>query len=251
MNILHHKSWHVRNRNNIEKVRKDEKEAREKEKEELRRSALAEQEARTNFLRQKSARNNDFLAGKEESLALVAASTSSSNVELFKANDERVDNKEHAAEERAEKEKLERKLGILKYLGEGSAELQQDVDRPWYFKAPETNSLGEEIELKRKSNLDPLVNLKHYVEVSKKKKDKKKKDKKEKKLKKKKKDKKTLSIKDLRKARLKREKEERERRDQLLNKDNKKAKQDEDVEMDLRKRSYNNQFLPDMIRKKY
>ena len=241
MNILHHKSWHVRNKDNIEKVRRDEREAKEKEKEEARRAALAEQEARTDFLRRK----------QNGGLAVVPATSKS--LELFKRNDERVDNADHAEEKRAEKEKMERKMGILKYLGEGSVELQQDVDRPWYFRDPSMTKGDDEVELKRKSSLDPLVNLNHYVSLTKKKKDKKRKDKKAKRLKskskkKEKKESKTLSMKDLRKARLKREADEKERRNKLLNKDS--GKPDEDVEMDLRNRSYNNQFLPDMIRRK-
>ncbi|CAO3654992.1 unnamed protein product [Mucor hiemalis] len=54
MNILHHKSYHVYNRKNIEKVQKDEAEAEAKAKVDQERVELAESEVRLNLLRQKA-----------------------------------------------------------------------------------------------------------------------------------------------------------------------------------------------------
>ena len=41
MNILHHKSWHVRNKDNIQRVKRDEEKAAAEENEKKKRAAIA------------------------------------------------------------------------------------------------------------------------------------------------------------------------------------------------------------------
>jgi len=258
MNILPKKSWHVRNKDNIEKVRRDEQEAREKELEEARRSAKAEQEARTNFLRRRAAARDNKAVSSADGLQVAvvaddkATSSSSKMVQLFQANDERVGNSEHASEKRAEKEKWERKLGVLTYLGESSVELKGKQDKPWYFHAPSTTEGGGaivETDAKRKASLDPLNDLNKYVK--RKRKEEEEVEKKRKKHKKKKSKSSSNKLEQLRQARLDREEREKARTDRLLNKGKSKDSSDDEKEMDLRNRAYNNQFNPHLAKKRF
>ncbi|KAJ7431660.1 hypothetical protein B0H11DRAFT_1666850, partial [Mycena galericulata] len=57
LNIAHHKSYHPYRRDNIEKVRRDEEEAREKEAKEEGRMMLADSEARIDRLRERAGSN--------------------------------------------------------------------------------------------------------------------------------------------------------------------------------------------------
>ncbi|XP_069783173.1 leukocyte receptor cluster member 1 homolog isoform X1 [Narcine bancroftii] len=54
MNILPKKSWHVRGRENVARVRRDEEQAAAAGRDAGRRAALAEQQARTEFLRKRA-----------------------------------------------------------------------------------------------------------------------------------------------------------------------------------------------------
>lgn len=247
MNILPKKNWHVRNKDNIEKVRKDEAKAAAEQKEKEKRLAIAESEARINVLRSRAG----------ASIAIdKARADHTDRFNLFEQeeqgrfNEEK--NPETEAEKNLEKEKFEKKIGLLKYLNEDQLDLKS---KPWY-QTVKRNSLNDdedtkssEVDLKRKLQLDPINMMKDQLPD----KDKSKKDKSKEPINKKKKvesantteSKSSKTIEQLRAERLKRETEERMKVEKLLN-GNKEAKQI--VEMDDRKRKYNSQFNPNIAK---
>ncbi|ELU02354.1 hypothetical protein CAPTEDRAFT_199555, partial [Capitella teleta] len=122
--------WHVRNKDNIERVRRDEAKAAEEEKEKQRKVALAESEARTEFLRSKSRKNSAAAAveAKVEEKSVVAKEIYS-HVNLFQdldggAKKEKKGNEEYEKEKKEEKEKYEKQIGLLTYLGQSSIAAQ-------------------------------------------------------------------------------------------------------------------------------
>ncbi|KAL1128972.1 hypothetical protein AAG570_013506 [Ranatra chinensis] len=162
MNILPKKRWHVRTRENIARVRRDEAKAAEEEKEKLERIKLAEREARTNFLRQKSRAQYGI---KEED---VVKDKIFDHVNFFKDLEEGNDsvirsNKEYEKEKKEEREKYEKQIGYLTYLGQDTVEATGNVS--WYSKVPERLRPEEnsEIGTKTKNRLDPLNCFKKYT----------------------------------------------------------------------------------------
>ncbi len=134
MNILPHKSWHVRTKKNIARVRKDEAKAAEEEKERQRKISLAGQEARTALLRQRA---SERLASVSESTPGISSSLEELTIPLAPVNDiiqkdghvnffVDVDqgqrqggvNEEAEAEKKQEQDEYEKKIGYLVYLGE-------------------------------------------------------------------------------------------------------------------------------------
>ena len=178
MNILPKKSWHVRNKDNIAKVRRDELEAANQEKNRLEQIALAEQEARTQLLRNKARkRQSDALHSNT-----IESSTSLQPINFFQKlgpdgqpYSSSATNAEHEKEKLQEKEKAEKKLGVLQYLGQSAVESLPDDERPWYFKAPSRAETSKDLtkfqifDNKRKAQLDPLNNMKEHLKKKKKK----------------------------------------------------------------------------------
>ncbi|XP_067881361.1 leukocyte receptor cluster member 1 [Heterodontus francisci] len=240
MNILPKKSWHVRNKDNVARVRRDEERAAAAEQDVQRRVALAEQEARTDFLRSRA--RLSLPETQQESLAITATDGTPRNLNLFSEIEEgkkqKSGSKEYEAEKRQEKEKHERALGLLTYLGQSSSEAQ--TSKPWYQHAPGRRGLEEgERDARLKRQMDPLLLVNKLLRQGGK-------------ARKKGRDggpgeAGRRSGEGLRAERLRREAVERARAEALLAG---RGGEPRETEADDRKRPYNSQFHPHLSRKK-
>ncbi|RZB41558.1 leukocyte receptor cluster member 1 -like [Asbolus verrucosus] len=165
MNILPKKRWHVRSKDNIARVRRDEAKAAEEEKERQARIKLAERETRTELLRQKARERlptKDFIP-----LAKDEAPAENSHINFFQEVEDGVaesksTNKEHEKEVKKEKEKYEKQIGYLTYLGQDTNEALGK--RNWYDEVPD-RSLNDTTEVNMKSKIreDPLRIMKKFM----------------------------------------------------------------------------------------
>lgn len=116
MNILPKKSWHVRTKKNIERVRRDEAEAERLARIEQNKQLEVEQEARVRELR--------LRAGLEES-----EQPKGGHINLFAGFQDRKQesNREHEEEKRDEESKWLQRAGVSNKLGK-----PQDANKPWY-----------------------------------------------------------------------------------------------------------------------
>ncbi|XP_075527248.1 leukocyte receptor cluster member 1 homolog isoform X1 [Dermacentor variabilis] len=176
MNILPKKSWHVRTKRNIDRVRKDEALAAQEEKELQRRIQLAESEARINFLRGKlkGEGQEQFDFEKAATAEVATDLTSGGHFNFFK-DMEKAERNLHAKNEDREKEKkteveeYEKKIGLLTYLGQSSSEASGS--KPWFTESHEERlqlhdeSEKETKDCKTKDRMDPLHLMKHYVSL--------------------------------------------------------------------------------------
>ncbi|ORZ01730.1 hypothetical protein BCR43DRAFT_487411 [Syncephalastrum racemosum] len=144
MNILPHKSWHVYNKKNIERVRKDEAKAKEEEDKQAKRAAKAESEARLTQLRER-ARARLSEGGEGSSSALVVRQEE--HINLFKPEEDEAGNEERQKEQREKDQAWDRKVTM--YLDQSV----HDKERPWYAKK-EYDKYGHLKKHKSKDNDD-------------------------------------------------------------------------------------------------
>jgi len=189
----------VRTKDNIARVRRDEAAAAEVENEKLRRSKLAEQEARTALLRTRAGADSSGKEKKEEGKTAPKDFTSSTSADIYTAEGNvnffkemesgqlgsgEVTNKEREAEMKQEKEEQEKKIGLLTYLGQDT--LEATKGKEWYHDA--TSSVSqlwsqrrlagdareqegrgeeEEVSLKSKHALDPIDAIRNALKTNK------------------------------------------------------------------------------------
>lgn len=171
MNILPKKRWHVRTKENIARVRRDEQNAREEEEERKRKIALAEQEARTEVLRTQARKRVGSNSDDRKSYSVVGTSAteqqSEHHINLFyqlEAGDKLAGkNREYEAEKKAEQEKHERSIGLLTYLGQSASE--QSGAAPWYLQGSlkKDDDKIAAAEKKKKLQMDPLNVMEKYL----------------------------------------------------------------------------------------
>ncbi|XP_010786817.1 leukocyte receptor cluster member 1 [Notothenia coriiceps] len=271
MNILPKKSWHVRNKDNVARVRKDEAQAAEEEREAKRRVERAEQEARTEYLRNKSraalSSAGETKADEDEDVP-SGASGILEHLNLFPLEDSsgKKGNVEYLKDKKDEQEKQERAIGLLVSLGpQPGTEVT-----PWYMKTAKEEEKAKEKEKEQKKDkekkkglseeekekrdrrlkdlLDPLKDMKKALAVKDRKHNKNNK-KNERKDKGDRRSSGESSIERLRAERLQRETEERRRTQALLDQRNGKRKEPGRETME-REMPYNSAYFPELARKR-
>ncbi|XP_061389448.1 leukocyte receptor cluster member 1 homolog [Musca vetustissima] len=167
MNILPKKRWHVRTKDNIARVRRDEAAAREEERKKQEKLEFAESEARINFLRTKSGlpekHREEVPTTAEDDEATSSGQQQHVNLFADYKTHVKTTNKELEREKKEEQEKYEKKIGYLTYLGQDTNEALRL--KSWYEVAPKRIDVGDEREivekdLKTKHNQDPLTFIK-------------------------------------------------------------------------------------------
>nr|XP_023023877.1 leukocyte receptor cluster member 1 homolog [Leptinotarsa decemlineata] len=156
MNILPKKRWHVRTRENIARVRRDEAAAAEQEKIRQDRIKLAEKEARRALLLERSRKFSQIDTHEPEK---EQESVVNQHVNLFEdlqrgTEETKQTNTEHDKEKKEEREKYEKQIGYLTYLGQDTNEALGK--KSWYDVAPDRSDVKGETNLKSKIREDPL-----------------------------------------------------------------------------------------------
>ncbi|KAH8307563.1 hypothetical protein KR044_003001 [Drosophila immigrans] len=183
MNLLI--SWHVRTKENIARVRRDETAAQENERERQNKLELAESEARINFLR---LRRQTGVAEGVTTVAVGPATTNGATGSSGEENSElqttpssafdlfanykthiKKTNKDLEKEKKEEQETYEKQIGYLTYLGQDTNEALKVLS--WYQVAPKRTSKNvdnEETYSKQKLSQDPLTLINSMISTRKK-----------------------------------------------------------------------------------
>ncbi|XP_035728786.1 leukocyte receptor cluster member 1 homolog [Vespa mandarinia] len=170
MNILPKKRWHVRTKENIARVRRDEAKAAEEERVKQERIQKAETEARIDFLRQQARTKYDGRADTSNITAEISTG-SSEHVNFFSDLEKgKIDynkpNVDHEKEKKEEKEKYEKQIGYLTYLGQDTNEALGKKN--WYEELPKRLTDKDkdiEVEIKKKVLHDPIQDMKKYLSI--------------------------------------------------------------------------------------
>ncbi|KAJ6570996.1 hypothetical protein DFH09DRAFT_1261118 [Mycena vulgaris] len=169
LNIAHHKSYHPYRRDNIEKVRRDEEEAREKEAKEEGRMMLADSEARIDRLRERAGSKNSSKKRKDDDLEELTAGGSAQPA-VLPTTDGHInffEDLEHNAIATAirttkKNEPVETDRGFP--LAPSAKDL-----KPWYTEQRAANPDEEVVDEKRKRDTarksvhDPLTSITHQL----------------------------------------------------------------------------------------
>uniref|UniRef100_A0A1B0GF40 CBF1-interacting co-repressor CIR N-terminal domain-containing protein n=1 Tax=Glossina morsitans morsitans TaxID=37546 RepID=A0A1B0GF40_GLOMM len=169
MNILPKKRWHVRTKDNIARVRKDEAAAKAEDLKRQQQVDFAESEARLNFLRKRSGlpeKHTDYEKRTKNTQDIPSCSNASEDtqqhIDLFADYKSHVKttNKDFEKEKKEEQEKYEKQIGYLTYLGQDTNEALKL--KSWYEVVPKRNiydrgSETAEKDIKNKHKQDPLT----------------------------------------------------------------------------------------------
>ncbi|GBP35012.1 Leukocyte receptor cluster member 1 [Eumeta japonica] len=146
MNILPKKRWHVRTKENIARVRKDEAEAAENEKHERIRIENADREARLNFLKDKSKEKLHKSGVTIDKKTYDEESKEHINFFSDLEHTTKSINKDHDKEAKTKKEEYEKQIGYLTYLGQDTNEALGKKN--WYEVLPESSRYSRSNEIK-------------------------------------------------------------------------------------------------------
>lgn len=170
LNIAHHKSYHPYRRDNIERVRKDEEEAAQKEAEADGRVVLADAEARLDLLRERAGlgkgkgkkKEDDMKAIEDSKASMVADNSNKGHINLF----EDLEQQETISAIRATKKttQLETEKGVP--LAPSAKDL-----KPWYSERNNEKEYQEDEKSERlrlrdlasKTMNDPLTAITHQL----------------------------------------------------------------------------------------